>query len=190
MTFSNNKTGIILAAGIGSRLSESGIKPLLDIQKKGLLIRTIRSHAVARCEKIIIVLGCHATTIKEYVLSNYKGNIQIEFVYNENYQLQNGISLLCARGHAEGKFLLTMSDHILDDKIMYSASQCNPPNSGATLCVDYKLDTIFDMQDATKVMARDEKIVKIGKQLNDYNCVDTGVFHRHPRFVRCLADPV
>ena len=41
---------------------------------------------------------------------------------------------------------------------------------------DYKLDTIFDIDDATKVMAEDSRIIKIGKKLPQYNCIDTGVF--------------
>ncbi|MBA4369600.1 MAG: hypothetical protein C0403_18400 [Desulfobacterium sp.] len=51
-----------------------------------------------------------------------------------------------------------------------------PQKGGATLCVDYKLDTIFDMDDATKVFAENQVIKCIGKKITDYNCIDTGVF--------------
>jgi choline kinase len=69
-----------------------------------------------------------------------------------------------------------MADHILDDKIMSMISAHKPPKGGATLCVDYKLDTIFDMDDATKVQSRGSYISLIGKQLKEFNCIDTGVF--------------
>jgi choline kinase len=52
--------------------------------------------------------------------------------------------------------------------------------------VDYKLDTIFDMDDATKVLARDGKIVEIGKEIESFNCVDTGVFVCTPGLMDAL----
>ena len=39
-----------------------------------------------------------------------------------------------------------------------------------------QLETIFDMDDATKVLARGRKLTKIGKQLAEFNCIDTGLF--------------
>jgi choline kinase len=69
-----------------------------------------------------------------------------------------------------------MADHILDDDIMHLIRDHHPPKNGATLCVDYKLETIFDIDDATKVLANDALIKKIGKNLNKFNCIDTGVF--------------
>ncbi len=170
------RTGIILAAGIGSRLRESGVKPLIHVNNIGLLLRTIQSHDVAGCDKIIIILGWQAEEIKKHVLSNYNGKTRLQFVQNHKYLLKNGISVLCAKPYVEGEFILTMADHILDDGIMRLASSHCPPKDGATLCVDYKLDTIFDMDDATKVLSEGNLIKRIGKELDEYNCVDTGVF--------------
>jgi choline kinase len=69
-----------------------------------------------------------------------------------------------------------MADHVFGDSVMALARMHSPPGNGATLLVDYKLDTIFDMDDATKVMAKEGRIDRIGKQLTSYNCVDTGLF--------------
>jgi 1L-myo-inositol 1-phosphate cytidylyltransferase len=175
------RPGIILAAGLGERLAitssqSDGIKPLTEVAGLRLLMRTIDSLEFAGCSPIIIVLGWQAQTIENYITDNYCGPTPIVTVINGNYRLQNGISVLCAGKYIHKEYILTMADHVLDKRIMWLAARHIPRSGCATLCVDYKLDTIFDMQDATKVMARDEKIVKIGKQLNDYNCVDTGVF--------------
>jgi len=176
-----NRSGIILAAGLGSRIREDlndtqHIKPLTSVDGLILLLRTIHSLEKAECKDIVVVLGYRAEQIKEYVTANYSGNNKIRFTLNEKYHLQNGLSVLCASPHVGEEFVLTMADHILDDKIMSMICSHKPPKGGATLCVDYKLDTIFDMDDATKVQSRGSYISKIGKELTEFNCIDTGVF--------------
>jgi choline kinase len=87
------------------------------------------------------------------------------------------VSVLAARPHLDrSPFLLTMADHVLGDTLMEKARHHRPPEHGATLLVDYKLDAIFDMADATKVRVENGRPRAIGKTLDDYNCVDTGVF--------------
>lgn len=174
------RKGIILAAGIGSRLNvlpqKQVIKPLAEVDDLSLLVRTICSLEIAECSQVVVVLGYKATDIQKQVLERYKGPVNIEFVVNQQYRLQNGISVLCSRPFISGEFILTMADHILDDKIMHTTRDHNPPEGGATLCVDFKLDKIFDMDDATKVCSNGNYVKQIGKKLTVYNCIDTGVF--------------
>jgi choline kinase len=174
------REGIILAAGIGSRINVQNnlsiAKPLVSVDSLALLLRTIQSLELAGCLKIVIVLGHQADCVEEFVLSNYTGSVVFNFVLNENYKLQNGISVLCARPFVGKEYLLTMADHILDEKIMNLVCTHRPPAGSSTLCIDYKLNTIFDIDDATKVLAEGNRIRKIGKNLEEYNCIDTGVF--------------
>jgi len=176
-----------LAAGLGTRLREgpspNALKPLASVADTSLVIRTLNSLELAGCQTIVIVLGYHADELRQAIRASYRGGAALEFVTNHNYELKNGISVLCARDHVSDPFVLTMADHVLDDAIMHLAREHTPPADGATLLVDYKLDTIFDMDDATKVRAVDGKIVEIGKQLTDFNCVDTGVFVCTPRLM-------
>jgi choline kinase len=44
------------------------------------------------------------------------------------------------------------------------------------LAVDRKLDSIFDLHDAMKVQTRGNKVTRIGKDLRDYDAIDTGLF--------------
>ena len=175
------KTGVILSAGIGSRLNnnnynDSIIKPLTTVDGLILLLRTIKSLEICSCERIVIVVGWQATKVKEYINSNYHGSASLEFIVNNEYHLQNGISVLRAQSLVKGDFILTMADHILDDEIMLIVRDHEPPEKGAVLCVDFKLETIFDIDDATKVFAEEGYIKHIGKKLKRYNCIDTGVF--------------
>lgn len=178
MNQNKNKTGIILAAGLGSRFNKSGptIKPLIDLGGIPLLIRTLHSLEIAGCKNIVIVLGCQAQTIEKLVRAQYNGPLELIFAFNQNYELQNGLSVLTARPFIKDEFILTMADHLMDDKIMRLISNHRHPLGGATLCVDYKLGTIFDIDDATKVLTKNSLIKKIGKMIKNFNCIDTGIF--------------
>lgn len=172
--------GLILAAGYGSRLAGvspvTSFKPLTPVNGKPLIFRTIESLELAGCKEIVIVLGFGHEEIKKAILNIYEGEVPLTFVYNEQYELSNGVSVLSAADHLSDRFIMTMADHILGDSLMQIAKETKLEDGTAALLVDYKLDDIFDMEDATKVLSKDDKIVSIGKQIEEYNCVDTGLF--------------
>lgn len=174
------RTGVILAAGFGSRLQgasdETQLKPLTPVAGKPLILRTIDSLAHAGCKRVVIVLGHGASDIEDAVSAAYHGDTELRFAVNPRYELQNGLSVLAAKPFVENEFIVTMADHVFGDSVMELAAAHTPPSGGATLLVDYKLTSIFDMDDATKVLEVDGAIDKIGKQLSDFNCVDTGLF--------------
>jgi choline kinase len=174
------RTGVILAAGFGSRLQgasqETQLKPLTPVAGKPLILRTVDSLSHAGCRRVVIVLGHGASEVQDAVSAAYRGDAELCFAVNPKYELQNGLSVLAAAPFVEDEFMVTMADHVFDDGIMERAAAHTPPRGGATLLVDYKLSSIFDMDDATKVLEVGGVIGKIGKQLADYNCVDTGLF--------------
>jgi 1L-myo-inositol 1-phosphate cytidylyltransferase len=174
------RTAVVLAAGLGSRLQgmSSGptLKPLTVVAGVPLVSRTVRSLELAGCSRIVMVLGHEAQAMRRAVETTVRATVPIVFVLNERYRLANGLSVLAAREQAGDEFLLTMSDHVFGDELVLGIAAHVPPVGGAALAVDYKLERIFDMDDATKVKAQDGRIIEIGKQLTDYNCVDTGLF--------------
>lgn len=175
-----DRIGLILAAGFGSRLqgvsAVTAFKPLTPVAGKPLLFRTIESLEKAGCSKIIIVLGHGYKEIKKAISDSYSGQTPLVFVYNEQFNLSNGVSVLSAKKHLGDIFVMTMADHILGDKLMEIAKNYVPEPNSAALLVDYKIETIFDMDDATKVLSKNGLIKSIGKQIEEYNCIDTGVF--------------
>ena len=187
---SSPSTGIILAAGYGSRLSGSNgvtdLKPLTPVAGIPLIIHALGNLSVAGCTKAVIVLGYAPDRVKSAVEKTYNGPLDVQFVVNDRFDSKNGLSVLAARPLVDGPFLLTMSDHITDPEMMEQAGHHVPPEQGATLLVDYKLDTIFDIDDATKVLENGRRIRAIGKQLRMYNCVDTGVFVCTPGLMDAL----
>lgn len=189
MSQNEMRTGIIIAAGLGSRLDNSNptIKLLIPIEGIPLLIRIINSHEIAGCKDIVIVLGWQAELIENAICAKYDGPLELRFAYNQRYNLQNGLSVLAARPFIDNEFILTMADHIIDDKIMRQIQNLHAPKAGAILCVDYKLTTIFDIDDATKVLSDGNSIKRIGKELDVFNCVDTGVFIGTDGLMNALA---
>lgn len=176
----DRRAGLVLAAGFGSRLAgvsdATALKPLTPVAGTPLIVRTLQSLERAGCDRAVIVLGHSADEMRAGIEGVYRGPLALTFVVNPRYDLSNGVSVLAARPHLGGPFVLTMADHVLGDEVMELARTHTPPDRGATLLVDVKLDAIFDMDDATKVCVRDGRVVEIGKQLAAYDAVDTGVF--------------
>lgn len=180
MPVDSDRKGLILAAGYGSRLQGASalteFKPLTEIAGKPLIFRTIESLEKAGCSEIIIVLGYGHDEIKAAIKESYAGETTLQFVFNKDYSLSNGVSVLSAKELLSDIFIMTMADHILGDALMRRAKEFTPEPGAAGLLVDYKIDTIFDMDDATKVLSKGDKIISIGKEIEDFNCIDTGVF--------------
>ncbi len=174
-----SRTGVVLAAGFGSRLrvdDDAALKPLTPIAGVPLLFRALRSLELAGCEQTVVVVGFRSEDLTD-ALAGWSGQSPVTTVVNERYQLANGVSVLAAAPHIDGEFVLTMADHVLDDDMMALARAHTPVRNGATLLVDRRIDEVFDLDDATKVRTGERgQIVDIGKQLADYDCIDTGVF--------------
>jgi 1L-myo-inositol 1-phosphate cytidylyltransferase len=176
----SDRTGVVLAAGLGSRLAgaseQTSLKPLTPVGGVPLFQRTVRGLKLAGCSEIVVVLGFEADAIRQSIEASPAPAVPLHFVVNDRYQLANGISVLTAQEHVGECFVLTMADHVFGDEVMTLAAAHAPPEDGASLLVDYKLASIFDLDDATKVLAQDGKLVRIGKQIEVFNCVDTGLF--------------
>ncbi len=180
------RTGVVLAAGFGSRLAgvvdETDLKPLTPVAGRPLIVRTLEGLERAGCDRVVVVLGYQPDAMRDGIEAAYDGPLDLVFVVNERYELSNGVSVLAAREHlapdggAAGPFVLTMADHVIGDEVMDLARVHTPDPDGATLLVDAKLATIFDMDDATKARVESGRIVAIGKELDAFDAVDTGVF--------------
>lgn len=194
------KDVVVLAAGYGSRLSDynngtavssrkngtsnnghvNNLKPLTPVAGVPLIFRTLDNLENAGVQNAYIVVGYKGEVLKEKVRNYYQGNLNLYFVKNEEYDLSNGVSLLKVKQYFDRPFILAMADHIFSSEMARLAGSHIPMSDGATLLVDYKVDSIFDMDDATKVLADDETLIDIGKKIPDYNCIDTGIFVATP----------
>ncbi len=180
---------------MGSRLKtetgETRLKPLLEVGGRALIMRVIDSMEDVGCHKIVVVTGFEADTLESALLAEYPdgkvGRATLHFERNADYERSNGLSVLAAKQHLTESFILTMSDHILSKQMVRTAATHHPPQAGATLLVDRKIDEVFDLDDATKVKTQGTQILAIGKQLTDYDCIDTGIFVCTPGLVDAIA---
>jgi len=172
------KECLILAAGNGSRiasLSGSAPKPLVPLFGAPLLEHIVLSSQAAGIEKFVIVVGYRADAIRRWFAERPLGDTSVTLVENAEYHKANGVSALAARGLLKNPFLLLMADHIFEPKTAKVLLQ-KTLGDEVILGVDYNIDRIFDLEDATKVKVQGEDILDIGKDLGQYNALDTGMF--------------
>jgi choline kinase len=111
----------------------------------------------------------------EQVKQFLPSDLSASFIENRDWQKQNGISLLAAASHVSKPFLLTMSDHLFDCAVVDRLLDFSEPGF-LNIAVDRKLDSIFDLEDAMKVQTSGNRITNIGKNLQHYDAIDTGLF--------------
>lgn len=180
---SNAKLALILAAGNGSRLAaRSGElpKPLVPLHGKPLLEHIMSGAREAGIEKFVIVIGYRGRTIREWYENRPLAGVEVTWVENPDYHKNNGVSVLCAKHLINEPFLLLMADHIFEPATARALLRQPLGKNEVILGVDRKIESVFDLDDATKVRLEGDRIVDIGKDLNRYNALDTGMFLCQP----------
>jgi len=173
------KECLILAAGNGSRiasLSGSAPKPLVSLYGAPLLEHILLSAQAAGIEKFVVVVGYRADALRRWFAERPLGDISVTLVENPEYHKANGVSALAARKLLKNPFLLLMADHIFEPKTAKALLQQTLAEDEVILGVDYNIDRIFDLEDATKVKVQGDYILDIGKDLVQYDALDTGMF--------------
>lgn len=181
---------LIIAAGAGSRLRKNGKdipKPLQVVAGLPLIVRIILTAKKAGITEFVIVVGYEKEQIMA-ALDARKLGVTITFVENPQWEKPNGLSVLAAKPHLRFPFVLLMSDHVFEAPTLEKFRKQHLKDNGVLLAVDSKLHTIFDMDDATKVKADAGKILSIGKNLQDYNVIDTGMFLIGEEFFTALEE--
>ncbi|HTS05392.1 MAG TPA: NTP transferase domain-containing protein [Candidatus Eisenbacteria bacterium] len=173
------KECLILAAGNGSRiasLSGKAPKPLVPLLGAPLLEHILLSSHAAGIEKFVIVVGHRADAIRRWLADQCFCDIEVTLVENPDYHKANGVSALAARHVLRNPFLMLMADHIFEPKTARALLRQPLAADEVILGVDYNVDRIFDLDDATKVSLEGTDIVDIGKDLVRYDALDTGMF--------------
>ncbi len=182
---------VILAAGQGLRLRQHEhdfLKPLYPFHGRPLISYAMENLARNGVTHFYVVVGFHKEELVPGLSTALPKGTELICVDNPDWALSNGISLLKAKGHVQGRFYLTMSDHLFDPAMVQLLGERAERADTLYLAVDHKLDTIFDMDDATKVRVEDGRIAEIGKELAEFSAVDTGLFVCPPEVFSHLSE--
>jgi 1L-myo-inositol 1-phosphate cytidylyltransferase len=179
---------VILIAGQGSRLRQgyggqprlrgvdkNCLKPFVPVLGKPLLSYTLEALNHAGISTAYFVVGYESDRVIAEAKQLIPSHITASFIVNRDWQKQNGISLLAAAGHVTAPFLLTMGDHVFDDALLDCLLDNFEPGL-LNIAIDRKIESIVDLDDAMKVQIRGNKVTGIGKNLRNYDAIDTGLF--------------
>jgi len=181
---------LIIAAGEGQRLRQKGeSKPLTPLLGMPLIERVIQTAREAGADDFYVVTGYRDDLVTPFLkrLASRLG-LRITTILNEEWQKQNGISVLRARAYMHETFLLLMTDHIFDPFIARKLAGCPLGKGEIALAVDGDiLNHRVDLEDVTRVLTENGKIHAIGKGLKEFTGFDTGIFLCTPAIFDALA---
>ena len=165
---------VILAAGRGRRMGAPS-KPLVRLLGLTLLERSVLTFREAGIKKFYVIVGYKKEKVKKHVEEiARKYNVDIEAIESKEWEKGNGATLMALDGIVK-KFFLTMADHIFEKSIVENFVK-KAANEKCYLAVDTDINSVIDIDEATKVKMDGKRIVNIGKDINDYNGVDMGLF--------------
>jgi CDP-L-myo-inositol myo-inositolphosphotransferase len=180
---------LIIAAGRGSRLGDitndkpKALTPILGVT---LIERTILTVKQADINEYLITVGYLGDKIKDILGDGQRLGVRIKYIENDEWQKSNGISVFKAKELLSDRFLLLMSDHIFDHRILQALLDYDTKKS-VVLAVDRRESPSGD---DTKVLEKDGSIVDIGKRIKESNCIDTGIFLCSPKVFAYLENAI
>ena len=183
---------VILAAGQGERLNsqaDGGLKPLKPLLGLTLIERAALACQTAGAPDCYIVVGyqqevmrCHIETLSR----RYRTRLHV--VPNPHWQDGNGTSAQAVEPYVQGDFWLLMCDHVFDSSILTDLMGASQTSGDCLLAVDHRIEDIFDPDDATKVRLNGNRISAIGKELTEFDAIDTGLFLCRPALFQALKE--
>jgi choline kinase len=173
------RDAVVLAAGNGDRFQNGTrrsklLQPLLG---RPIILRTLATAAEAGITSFHVVLGYQADTLRDVIERGAPAGTTVAFTFNPDWHLENGVSVLAVRdAFANRSFALLMGDHLFEAPVLSALLRARVPRDTSMLAVDSGPAPADVAAEATKVRLRGNRITAIGKDLVEYDALDTGVF--------------
>jgi choline kinase len=166
-------------------------KPLAAVRGIPLIEHVARLATAGGATSFVVVTGYEAERVEAFLpgLAERVG-APVEPVRNPDWARPNGLSVLAAADRLGSEFALLMSDHLFDPAILAAAIAGRSRGAELVLAADYDIaNPALDLDDATKLdVAPTGAIRRIGKAIQGYNAVDTGIFVATPALFGALRD--
>jgi choline kinase len=183
------RQALVLAAGNGDRFvnGSSESKLLQPLLGQPLILRTIHTAREAGISSFEIVLGYRAEALRAVIEQHAPRATSIQFTYNPDWRLENGVSVLAARDRfTRGHFALLMGDHVFEAGALSRLLQAPLEPDECVLGIDFRTTTPEIVEEATKVRLDGSRVVAIGKHLREFDALDTGMFVCSPSLFQAL----
>ena len=171
---------LVLAAGRGRRLNHDQPKPLYPLLGVPLLARALFTLEAAGITDAYVVLGHEADEVRAAIDAIDRLQINVHWLYNAEWERPNGLSVLTAEERLDKPFILAMGDHLFESASIDVLTRDARSLEGIALLVDRHVNGEHDLAEATKVRLDGDRIVEIGKSLDPYDGLDTGLFLASP----------
>ena len=172
--------GVILAAGEGSRMNGRGSpehKALRKLLGVPLIERGLLALRETGIKHFVVILGHAADAVRKDLGDGSRLGVKIAYIECPDWAKGNGASLYAARkALADDRFLVAMADHWYEPAIPRRLIE-SADGSRNLLATDFRVDSVFDPDDATKVRVDASGTVRaLGKGLTEFNAIDCGLF--------------
>jgi choline kinase len=173
------RDAVVLAAGNGDRFQNGTrhSKLLQPVLGRPLILRTLATAADAGITSFHIVVGYQADTVRDVIERGVPRGCTLHFTHNPDWHLENGVSVLTVRERLrERRFALLMGDHLFEARVLARLLAMKVDPKESVLAIDAGPVHPDIAAEATKVRLNGERITAIGKDLNSYDALDTGLF--------------
>ncbi len=182
---------VVLAAGDGGRLlplTAGTPKPLLPLRGRPIIQHVLESLHAAGVDDATIVVGYYAGRMRRALAGAAPPGMTLRFVENVDYALGNARSLWAARDAVDGSFVLAMADHVVEPALVRSL--VDRAGGRCRLAVERTSAADRRAGEATRARVDGGRVVNLGKRLDDWNALDTGVFWCTARVFDVLTPPL
>lgn len=165
----------ILAAGDGGRLkphTDGRPKALVPVAGRPLIDYVLRSVADAGVAEVLLVIGYEGEQVRRWVGDGSRFGLRVSYAENDAFALGNARSLWVASSVWEPPFAVVMADHLMEPGALRRFLDA----VGTSAAVGVDGSDLGDDGEATRVLVEDGRVVCIGKGIEPWNAVDTGLF--------------
>jgi choline kinase len=153
-------------------------KPLVSVGGRPIINHVLDRLYAAGVTHATVVAGYRAEKLRSAIDQLHPCGMDVNVVENSGFMLGNARSLWAARRAVDGPFLLCMSDHLIDPEI--TRSLLAAANGRCMLAVDHVTPDDERASEATRGLVRDGLVMDLGKDIDEWNALDTGAFYCTP----------